>query len=32
MTGIPRKMVAIAAHKPSHATQIALNINFIAFM
>jgi hypothetical protein len=30
MTGIPRIMVAIAAHKASHATRIALNSDFIA--
>ena len=30
MTGIPRIMVAIAAHKKSHATRIALNSDFIA--
>ena len=30
MTGIPRIMVAIDAHKKSHATRIALNSDFIA--
>jgi hypothetical protein len=30
MTGIPRIMVAIAAHKTSHITRIALNSDFIA--
>jgi hypothetical protein len=30
ITGIPRIMVAIPAHKPSHAMQIALYSDFIA--
>jgi hypothetical protein len=30
MTGIHRRMVAIDAHKKSHATRIALNSDFIA--
>jgi len=30
MTGIHRIMVAIDAHKKSHATRIALNSDFIA--
>src|SRR4030065_1236933 len=32
MTGIPRTMVAITAHKPSHAMQIILNRELITFL